>query len=188
MELSASNAVVVSTNNAAVEGYLGDDFDYSMENAFKQLAKERSFELMEELKTSFYNRIIPRFIKVLNLDSRSLFELPKSTLLKVLKGMVTLGEQEPYGVKGGTLVVNFGGAGMVVGEDDDEEVDANSLTNVGKFPLNSSVISTFELELILFPSTAFRHKLENLIRKLKGKSSKVVIRDEFILKKKKLYR
>ena len=106
--------------------------------------------------------------------------LPTTVMNHILNQMVTLAEQEPYGVKGGTLVVMF----------------SPSLTSptyptpikIGRFPLDPTKVSTYELHLTLQLNCAVKVKLANLIRKLQGKAVKLEVSEEFILEKKKLYR
>lgn len=165
----------------------GDDLDLTLEFAFKQFEQERFKSLMQVLKKTMLGKVIPRCTKVLNLDDGSLLDLHTDTLKSVLMDMVNLGEQEPYGVMGGTLIINFGNADSGIGNSD---VINNSLsfTKIGRFPLNTSVTSTFELHLTLYPSTHVKHKVGNLIRKLKGRPTKLVVAEKYTLTKKKLYR
>ena len=147
-----------------------DDTDYedklglTLDDAFKQLHQEQVF---------------PLFMKFVHLEHGSLLQLPCETLDKILLDMVTLGEEEPYGVMGGTLVAHYvhRNSGKM-----------NKSTRIGLFSLKPDITSTFELQLTLYPSTDVKHKIANLIEKIQGKSNKLVIDQKFMLSKKKLYR
>ena len=101
--------------------------------------------------------------------------------------LVYLGEQEPYGVMGGTLILNFG---SIIKERSTKgaEIESPKFIKIGNFPLEENLVSTYELHLTLFPCNKFKHKVENLIRKLRGKPAKIVVCERFSLTKKKLYR
>ena len=68
-------------------------------------------------------------------------DLPTPTLNHILNQMVLLAEREPYGVRGGTLVVLFGPPHTTP--------TSPSLVKIGKFPLDPTMVSTYELHLTL---------------------------------------
>ena len=182
------NHVSNNSDDAKDVVFVGDNLDLSLEVAFKQFEQERLNSLMQVLKKTMVGKVIPRCCsKVLGLDDGSLLDMPTDTLKSVLLDMVNLGEQEPYGIMGGTLILNFGNADCGSGNSDVIN-NSLSLTKIGRFPLNTSVVSTFELHLTLYHSTHVKHRVANLIRKLKGKPTKLVVGDKFTLIKKKLYR
>ena len=100
-------------------------------------------------------------------DAFKLFEQEQSDIMKkMLVEMVALGEKEPYGVTGGTLVVNF-----VL----ETPGNITKSTRIGRFPLKPELPSTFELHLTLSPSTQVKHRIANLMEKIQGKPNKLVI-------------
>ena len=150
-----------------------------MDDAFKQLHQEQLEKLTKLLEGFFYTKVFPLFMKFVQLEHGSLLQLPCETSDKILVDMVTLGEEEPYGVMGGTLVLHYvyQNSGKI-----------NKSTRIGLFSFKPDITSTFELHLTLYPSTDVKHKIANLIEKIQGKSNKLVIDQKFMLSKKKLYR
>merc|ERR1719508_522163 len=59
---------------------------------------------------------------------------------------------------------------------------------IGRFPLDPTMVSTYELHLTMQPTNQVKLKLANLMRRLQGKKAKLVVDDKFSLVKKKLYR
>lgn len=169
--------------NSDVEERQHNDID----SAFELFEKERRRGLSESLKKTMVGKIIPRCTKVLSLGSGASVELSADTLENVVTDMVDLGEQEPYGLKGGTLILNFG---SVVNEKSEKGnvSQVPKLVKIGKFPLGDGIVSTFELHLTLYPSNHMKHKLDNMIRKLEGKPTKIAISENTTITKKKLYR
>jgi len=180
------NPALNNSVDTEVDNFAGDNLNNSLEDAFKLLEQERLISLMQVLRRTIIAKVIPCCTKVLDLEG-SLLELPGDMLKNMLLDMVHLGEQEPYGVKGGTLILKFGNAEPGI-ESLENPSETLNFTKIGRFPLNPAVTSTFELHLTLYPSTCVKHKLANFIRKLKGKPCKLVVGDKFSLTKKKLYR
>lgn len=176
---------VVST--IRISSDVADGRHNDIDSAFKLFEKERRMGLSESLKKTMIGKIIPRCTKVLCLGSGASVELSAGTLEKVVKDMVDLGEQEPYGLKGGTLILNFG---SVLNEKSEKGNDSQvlKLVKIGKFPLGEGIVSTFELHLTLYPSNHMKHKLANMVRKLKGKPTKIPISEKITITKKKLFR
>jgi len=115
----------------------------------------------------------------MELSSEKMLEISTETLSSIASQIVILAEREPYGVRGGTLVVMFG----------PPLSSPNSKSEkIGKFPLDPSVVSTYELHLTLRPIEQVRLKLVNLVRRFQGKKGKVVVDEKFTLEKKKLFR
>jgi len=169
-----------------VDDVNGKSFD-DIEIAFELFEKERLLDLSNEVKKTMRERIIPRCTKVLSLGSGSSVEVSEDTLDNVVSELVLLGEQEPYGVMGGTLILNYGSILKEKSEKGNES-QIPKIVKLGKFPLGLGLASTFELHLTLYPSNHVKHKLVNLIRKLKGEPTKMVICERFTMTKKKLYR
>lgn len=164
----------------------GKSFD-DIDSAFELFEKERLLNLSNVMKKTMRENIIPRCTKVLSLGSGSFVEVSEDTLNNVVSELVLLGEQEPYGVMGGTLILNYG---SILKEKSEKGTESQipKIVKIGKFPLGLGLASTFELHLTLYPSNHVKHKLVNLIRKLKGEPSKMVICERFTMTKKKLYR
>ena len=160
-----------------------DDFD----SVFEHPRKERLLRLAEAVKKTILERIIPRSTKFVAFGNESLMEVSSDLLNNLASELVYLGEQEPYGVMGGTLILNFG---SIVKERSTKgaEIESPKFIKIGNFPLEEKLVSTYELHLTLFPCNKFKHKVENLIRKLRGKPAKIMVCERFTLTKKKLYR
>lgn len=164
-------------NDSLLEESLSS-FNQSLDDAFQHLEKERLAALFKIL-TRTLNQVIYRCSKVLELGPQIMMDLPTPTLENILNQMVLLAEREPYGVRGGTLVVMF------------SPLPALSNTapiKIGRFQLDPTTVSTYELHLTLQPSNQLKLKLANLVRRLQGKAAKLVVDEKFSLVKKKLYR
>jgi len=153
----------------------GELDDCSLENAFLHLEKEKLAALMEIL-TRTLNQVLLRCSKVLELQNTTCLDLPKKTLDEILTKIILLAEREPYGVRGGTLVVLFSFS------------PGQPSVKIGRFQLDPSKVSTYELHLTLHCLDHMKLKFKNLLRKLQGKPQKLVVDDDFSLVKKKLYR
>ena len=180
VDLFFNNPAANNTKDSTV--VVGDDLDQTLEYAFKILEQERLLKHKKVLK-----RTCPLCMKVLNFDNGSLLELPSDTLNNILEDMVNFGEHEPYGVMGGTLIVNFSKTEYVMDSSDNSNT-CLSFTKMGRFPLNPDITSTFELHLTLYPSNHVKNKVANLKRKFLGKPPVTVVDQKFNLTKKKLYR
>ena len=169
----------MNTFNTAKAAAAGDDLNLTLDDAFKLLEREQLENLTKELQGHFCTKVLPICAKMVHIEHGSLLDLPSDIMKKILVEMVALGEKEPYGVMGGTLVVN-----CVL------ETPANitKSTRIGRFPLKPELPSTFELHLTLFPSTQVKHRIANLMEKIQGKPEKIVIDQKYILSKMKLYR
>ena len=156
-----------------------DNLDKMLDETFKLLEQEQMENLTQALNNHFLSKVLPLCVKVLDLELGSLLDLPGETLQQILCMMVFLGEKEPYGVKGGTLVVNFGF---------ESSNSDNKSMRIGRFPLRPDITSTFELHLTMHPSTLVKHQMANWLEKFQRKPQRIVIDKNFVLTKKKLYR
>ena len=120
-----------------------------------------------------------RCSKVLELGPMITLDLPTPTLQQILNQMIILAEREPYGVRGGTLVVMFSPS---------TTSPSTHPTKIGRFPLDPTTVSTYELHLTLQSTNQVKLKLANLVRRLQGKKVMLVVDNKFTLVKKKLYR
>ena len=143
------------------------------------IEEKRLAALLDLLIRTLKRQVVNRCCKVLELGPEKGLHISTETLSSIASQIVILAEREPYGVRGGTLVVMFG----------PPLSSPNSKSEkIGKFPLDRSVVSTYELHLTLRPIEQIRLKLTNLVRRLQGKKGKVVVDEKFTLEKKKLYR
>ena len=124
--------------------------------------------------------VITRCSKVLELGPDMKMELPKSTLNKILKQLVNLGESEPYGVRGGTLVVMFCSSSSTQ--------SSLAPVKIGKFPLDPQTVSTYELHLTIKSTNQLKLKVANILRRIQGKNGRLIVDEDYCLEKKKLYR
>jgi len=150
-----------------------------LDELFKDLEVERLAGNME-LLTRNLKQVLVRCSKVLDQGSNTTLSLPTTIMNHILNQMGTLAEQEPYGVKGGTLVVMFSPPSA--------SPTFPTPIKIGRFPLDPTKVSTYELHLTLQENCTVKARLANLIRKVQGKAVKVVVSDKFVLVKKKLYR
>lgn len=157
-----------------------DTFNQSLDDAFQHLEKERLAALMKILKRTLMNQVLYRCSKVLELGPMITLELPSPTMHQILNQIIILAEREPYGVRGGTLVVMFSPSTT--------STSTTTLTKIGRFPLDPTTVSTFELHLTLQSTNQVKLKLANLVRRLQGKKAMLVVDNKFTLVKKKLYR
>jgi len=143
------------------------------------IEEKRLAALLDLLIRTLKRQVVNRCCKVLELGPEKTLDISTETLSSIASQIVILAEREPYGVRGGTLVVMFG----------PPLSSPNSKSEkIGKFPLDPSVVSTYELHLTLRPIEQIKLKLTNLVRRLQGKKGKVVVDEKFTLEKKKLYR
>lgn len=163
-----SQVVQVNNNNTG-----------ELDDLFHLLEKERLAALLEMLADTIFKRVLAQTRKVLELEGD--LELSPVTLSSILRSIVLLAESEPYGVRGGTLVVLFSPSPC-------SSQGSSSPVKVGSFPLDSGKVATFELHLHLTPLNNTKQKLANLARRMTGKPDKIVIDHKFSITKKKLYR
>jgi len=143
-----------------------------MENMFENLEQERLKELLSALSNSLLKQVLRRISKVLEIGEVFLSPIAAS---KIIKELVYQGEREPYGVRGGTLVVLFCDR-------------LGKQTKMGKFPLDAYTNSTYEMHLTIHQDTNIKVKMENLVRKMTGLEPIMMLAPEFKLEKRKLYR
>ena len=192
---NSTNAV----NNSEVKRSLGSSLDdssndsydvmnvTSLDNAFEFIEYERVNKLRRNLKRLFKSKVLPVCSKTMNLDSGSALEVQEDSLDDIIDDMINLGEEEPYGVNGGVLVVHFGSNEEDLTEMGNNVNDNQIPVRIGKFEISSRTISTFQLHLTLIPSTNLKHKMANLVRRFQAKPPIMVVDQRFKLTKKKLY-
>jgi len=143
-----------------------------VEDPFQHLEHHRFQELLSALSNTILKQVLKRMTKVLETGEVLLSPLTAS---QILKSLVYQGELEPYGVRGGTLVVLF-------------RDRLGKLVKLGRFPLDKYTNSTYEMHLTLQENTNFKLKVENLMRRIAGLDPVLVLGSEFKLEKRKLYR
>jgi len=145
-----------------------------------QMGREQLRADAARIQGTLFRQVMSRCRRVLGLEGALVAEA--AVVQAIVASLVGLSESEPYGVRGGTLVVLFNPAPRT----------ANPPVKVGRFPLGSGAVPTFELHLTLQVSTAvtarIRRGLANLVHKLGGKPAQVRVDPKFQLTKKKLYR
>jgi len=156
-----------------------NDISQGLDDLFNEFEKKRIAGLMKILSRTM-KQVLFSCAKVLDLGSHTTMNLPIPVMNHILNQMVILAEQEPYGVKGGTLVVMFSPPST--------SPTSPAPVKIGRFPFNPNMVSTFELHLTLQRNCTFKVKLANIVRKVQGKAMKLVLSDKFSLEKKKLYR
>lgn len=147
---------------------------------FDQLRKKELQTLGNRLKCSVFKQVIGRCKKSLGAGKEVVIDA--STINAIFSSVVALSELEPYGVRGGSLVVLFAPAPN----------SKDTPVKIGHFPMDPSIVTTFELHLTIQASmavtTRVRQTLTNIVRKIGGKPTQVHIDPKFKIIKKKLYR
>merc|ERR1712228_404899 len=156
-----------------------------LETTFQLIQKERMEGLMNLTRSTLLNDIIPLLLEELKI-SESLLGISNDLITNIVTDIVNTGEQELYGVRGGTLVVYMGNKKSELGRSTRTNI-GDTRTKLGAYKFDASIISTYELHLTIFPSLGFACKLTNILRKVAGNSAKLVLSEKFILEKKKLY-
>lgn len=143
-----------------------------------QLAEENLSNLKTIFQGTIINQVLDRCCQVLQTQTDMLID--KGFANEIFDKLVSLSELEPYGVRGGTLVVLFSPS------------PDQPTVKVGRFPLDPSIVSTFELHLGIQVSTSVSQRMRlsfsNLFRKLGGRPTQVLIDPKFSLTKRKLWR
>ena len=176
-------------NNNVTQSFASGNSYYAhnhndLNEAFKFIEKERDCCLREALRTLLLSKVIPECSTNMSLDN--VLMIPDETVDAIIGDMINLGEQEPYGVNGGTIVVHFGNSEKDLAELSKKE-NNNFQEIVGKFKVNPNTITTFQLHLTLIPSTNMKHKMMNLMRRFQAKTPIMVADQKFKLSKHCLY-
>ena len=182
---AAAAKVIVSKEEDSDSG-LGADLDTSLELAFRLVQEERAEKLRARLRGFLRAAVLPLVAASLGLDAGSVVEVPEETLEEITAAMVQLGEQEPYGIDGGTLLVHWGSEPrhLEAGAD----CEAQQLRGVARAAVSPRHTPTHELHLTLLPSARVQHRVANLVRRFQAKPPVLVTDQRFKLTKKKLYR
>jgi len=143
----------------------------------EQLTREKNVvDLRKMFEGTIFKQVLSRCRQVLESD----LVVDSASMNAIFNQLVILSEREPYGVRGGILVVMFSPS------------PREPPVKVGSFPLDTGTVSTFELHLVIQVSTAVADRIKlsfsNLVRKMGGRSTQVMIDPKFSLTKKKLYR
>jgi len=144
----------------------------SDESVLENLEQDRLSLLLNALKNTILKQILTRMAKILEVGE---VLLPRSAATQILKDLLNEGEREPYGIRGGTIIVTF------------NDRFGNS-HKMGRFPLDASTTSTYHIHLTLVENRNFKVVLDNLVRKMTGVEPTVLIANTFKLEKRKLYR
>jgi len=155
----------------AVSNYLLEESPET-ESVLENPEQERFNNLLNALGNTVFKQVLRRMEKILEVGE---VLISPTTATSILKDLILFGEREPYGVRGATLVVTFSDR-------------VGGVKKMGRFPLDSSVTSTYELNLNLVEDRNIKVKLENLVRKMTGQTPLVFVGPKFKLEKKKLYR
>jgi len=147
---------------------------------FDQLRRKELQTLGNRLKCTVFKQVIGRCKRSLGTGKEVIIDA--STINAIFSSVVALSESEPYGIRGGSLVVLFAPTPS----------SKDTPLKIGHFPMDPSTVTTFELHLTIQASMAVTTRvcqtLTNLVRKIGGKPTQVHIDPKFKLIKKKLYR
>jgi len=136
----------------------------------------RQRTLITTMKETVFKKVLARCRKVLELEGDLIID-PVS-LCDICTKLIVMAEEEPYGVRGGTLVVSFS----------PRPNDKLAPIKIGMFDLDKVTLPTFELHLTLQATSSVTERIRNLVRKLRGKPPQMVIDTKFHVYKKKLYK
>jgi len=111
--------------------------------------------------------------------------LLRATLSDAVHQILHLSEEEPYGVRGATIIVAIKHAD----NDDGKNGDANGgVHTVGNIAVDKDTVSTFKLILVLEEQKRLGVSIKNWMQLLTGSRPDHVIGPRFTLRKEKLYR
>ena len=164
-------AISSSTNTIKKIEDNTDDIDYVME----MMRRERSANLVSDLIKIFKCDILSLCKKTLEMEAGTEMFLEETTMENIISDIISLGEREPYGVRGGAIVVRF-------------VTHSDEVVRIGKFAIDSNTIPTFELHLTLSTSTNILHKAANLVKRMQARPPVVFVHEKYQLDKVKLYR
>jgi len=136
------------------------------------LEQERLAKLLNALNNTVIKQVLGRMAKILEVGE---VLLSRNTATQILQELVYQGEREPYGVRGGILVVLFNDR-------------FGKVHKMGRFPLDSSTTSTYHIHLTLSENRNFKVVWDNWVRKVTGVEPAILLSTSFTLEKKKLYR
>jgi len=154
----------------AVSSYKEED--ETTEDVFEDLEQERLSCLLVALRNTVFKQVLKRIEKVAELEH---VIISPHTTLSLLEKIVYLGEREPCGIRGGTLVVLFSDR-------------SGTSHKIGRFPMDAGTVSTYQIHLTLKEDRNFKIRMENLMRKIAGHGAITVVGPLYTVEKKKLYR
>jgi len=153
-----------------------DEDEEDFGELLSSLENERHAALFDTLANTVIKQVLFQTRKALELDGE--LEVSPSMLGDIINKILILGKDEPYGVRGGNLVVLFSPSPVAV---------ANTQLRVGSFPVDNTKVPTFDLNLVLYPLSNTKTKVSNLMRRLGGLPERVTV-EKYVISKKKLYR
>lgn len=142
------------------------------EDVLEDLEQERLSCLLVALRNTVFKQVLKRIEKIAEIDQVLIHQ---QDTLKILQEIVYLGEREPYGIRGGTLVVLFSDC-------------SGTVHKIGRFPLDAGTVPTYQLHLTLRENKNFKIRMENLVRRVSGQGPVALLSPAYTLTKKKLYR
>ena len=152
-----------------------EDTSDNIDQVMELMRRERRANLVLDLHNIFKTQIFLLFKKILSLETEAEIVLDQRTLDSLVSDMIKLGDQEPGGVRGGALVVNFVNV-------------SQEMLRVGKFLLGTDTTPTFELHLTLRSSTNVLHRMANLVKRMQSRPAEMFLDEKYKLEKRKLYR
>lgn len=143
-----------------------------MEQTKRDLLQERLAGLVTELADTVMGEL--RRLVAKAADTSAVDFSPASAEV-LMKEAVRLGELEPYGVRGGVIVITFTNS-------------EGETRRLGRIPLDQDTIETYELDIEVFESRETAAWIGNAFRKVWGQAKVTTMDTKFQLTKKKLYR
>jgi len=145
--------------------------NHDMEQVKRNLLEERLAGLVAELADTVMDEL--RRL-VAEATEASQVEFSQSSAEVLMREAVRLGESEPYGVRGGVIIITFtNGEGQ--------------RRRLGRIPLDQDTMETYELEVEVFESREAGVWLGNALRKVWGQAKVTTLDTKFQLTKRKLY-
>lgn len=150
---------------------ISEKANHDMEQVKRNLLEERLAQLVAELADTVMDEL--RRL-VAEATEASQVEFSQSSAEVLMKEVVRLGESEPYGVRGGVVVITFTNW-------------EGQTRRLGRIRLDEDTIETYELEVEVFESKEAAVRLGNALRRVWGQAKVTTMDTKFQLTKRKLY-
>lgn len=153
--------------------------------------EECGFGLHDLLTEKLEEQITPLLQSVVAASPSTSVVFPglSSVLSMAINDILRLSEDEPYGIRGATVILKLGTLPSSARWIDNSKVE-NKERTLGIIALDQAAVSTFEVTLVLFEEKHFAVSLKNWLKATiaRGSAQVSVISPKYLITKKKLYR